>query len=223
MSDEKRIKTMDDILEYILPETVSPEQRAHFENMMKRIQPEDQEQLEWFIITMSEQMEKLNRQALMDPLTEVYNRRKFDIDVILYGSKATRLGYPMSLVYVDIDHLKDINDGHKRHEKGDVALRNMAGCMKEILRDYDMMSAYRIGGDEFGLILDGAGIKGAEIAGERIREGFEKTGATLSAGLSSFSQPSTSIDSLKNDADGALYDAKKKRNMVVVYGNGRAA
>jgi len=217
METEIKVKSVEDIAREILLETATPEQADAYVAMINRADPKDMELHELFVRSAYEKIEKLERLSVVDPLTELYNLRKFEVDLALNSSKAERLEDVLGLTFVDVDYLKQINDGHKKHRKGDIALRNVAKCMDSALRDYDMMTAYRIGGDEFALLFYGIDAKGAGEATERLRLDFERTGATLSAGVSSFKKPSTSVQGLRDDADKKLYEAKEQRNIVVVY------
>jgi len=170
---------------------------------------------------------KFQRLAAYDGLTNVYNRR-FGMSRLKEDfSRASRDKSALSLIMVDIDHFKNINDNYG-HLVGDKAIRLIASILKKTLRDGDIVVRY--GGEEFLMILQGASPKDAMDIAERIRhqakdtifkEGEQQIVMTVSMGISGY--PATQVADeieLIDKADQALYHAKQNgRNRVVQYGN----
>ncbi len=163
---------------------------------------------------------QIQHQALTDPLTGCYNRRSFEMQLDKDLLMAKRSHQPLSLVMLDLDKLKQLNDS-AGHDAGDAALRKLADCFRQELRGVD--SAARLGGDEFVLILPQAYAEGALIVAERLRlqiaqieiPGFGNLSASI--GIAAFPAHGTSRADLVLAADAALYDAKRAgRNRVCV-------
>lgn len=161
---------------------------------------------------------QLQQQALTDALTECHNRRAFDMQLERDLHFATRMRQPLSLVMLDLDNLKAINDS-AGHAVGDLALRMVADTMRAELRAVDTPA--RFGGDEFAIILPQADLPGALVVAERLRTVIAQLTIpgteliTASFGLASFPDHAASRDKLIVVADRALYDAKHTgRNRV---------
>lgn len=161
---------------------------------------------------------QLQQQALTDALTHCYNRRAFEMQLERDLQFATRTRQPLSLIMLDLDNLKEIND-RLGHEGGDNALRMIAETLRAELRGVDTASRY--GGDEFAIILPQADAEGALLVAERLRARIAEValpGAvalTASLGLASFPEHASSRDALVLLADQALYKAKRTgRNRV---------
>jgi diguanylate cyclase (GGDEF)-like protein len=158
-----------------------------------------------------------------DPLTGAYNRRKFDQDIALLEAISKRTEKWSSLLIIDIDHFKDYNDKHG-HQEGDRVLREVTSIIERSLRDYDKIHIYRYGGEEFVVIIPGVSAEDAISIGERVRANVE-TGSpvTISIGISQYKTISESLERLIQDADTALYEAKRTgRNKIVAYGSQRS-
>jgi diguanylate cyclase (GGDEF)-like protein len=161
--------------------------------------------------------------ARTDPLTELNNRRAFFELAPSQLNNAHRLGYPLSLVMLDIDHFKRINDSYG-HAVGDTVLVSVGGLLRQFTRESDLVG--RLGGEEFAILLSASDRIAAEEYAERLRErlaqiDFAATGhefsITASLGISQYQPRHDSIDSLLERADSALYDAKNQgRNRSVV-------
>lgn len=168
------------------------------------------------------QYQRALRLAYTDPLTGVSNRASFNDSVRREMSHAQRTGKALSLIFLDIDHFKSVND-HYGHDGGDFTLASMARRVKDNLRGGDML--FRTGGEEFVILLRDTDLDGAEQLAERIRlsvehyilaYGMETIKVTVSLGISSWRE-NESAEAFIKRADNALYQAKKSgRNRVVV-------
>jgi diguanylate cyclase (GGDEF)-like protein len=163
---------------------------------------------------------QMQQQALTDGLTGCFNRRSFEMQLERDLHMATRMRLPLSLILLDLDNFKRVNDTFG-HEAGDVALRLLADGLRDELRSVD--TAARYGGEEFAVILPQAGIDGALIVAERLRhriECMEVPGVghiTASLGIATFPQHASSRDTLVVAADRALYNAKNSgRNCICI-------
>jgi diguanylate cyclase (GGDEF)-like protein len=154
------------------------------------------------------QMQQL---ALTDGLTGCVNRRSFEMQLERDLRLATRMRQPVSLIMLDIDHFKRVNDTYG-HDAGDAALRFLADVLRDELRGVD--TAARYGGEEFAVILPQAALEGALIVAERLRSRLETTEVpgighiTASFGLATFPLHANSRDQLVGAADRALYESK---------------
>lgn len=149
-----------------------------------------------------------------DPLTGVANRRVFFERLEAELARSRRHGNPLSLLMVDVDHFKSINDRHG-HQVGDIVLADLARGLREALRTADVVARY--GGEEFAIILPEAGIDDATRAAERVRAAItalrfpsvaEPVRVTVSVGVACM-QPGEASDELVYRADAALLDAKR--------------
>jgi diguanylate cyclase (GGDEF)-like protein len=163
---------------------------------------------------------QMERQALTDALTGCFNRRSFDMRLEHDLQLATRVGHQLSLVMLDLDNFKRIND-EAGHEAGDAALCMLAEILRAGLRGVD--TAARFGGDEFVVILPQANVEGALLVAERLRKGIEEMEVpgfgqvTCSVGIATFPDHASSRDTLIAAADRALYSSKNSgRNRVTV-------
>jgi diguanylate cyclase (GGDEF)-like protein len=153
-----------------------------------------------------------------DPVTGIYNRRKFNRDIELVAAMHKRSNKGSALLIMDIDHFKKFNDEHG-HQRGDEALREVSQCIQRSLRDYDKIHIYRYGGEEFMVIVGDVSLKDVFKIGDRIRKNvMAKCPVTISVGISHYKELSEDLQSLVDHADQALYEAKRKgRNRVEVY------
>jgi diguanylate cyclase (GGDEF)-like protein len=162
--------------------------------------------------------QQMQHQALTDGLTGCFNRRFFEIQLERDLHLATRMRQPVSLILLDIDYFKRVNDTHG-HDAGDAALRILAAALREEVRGVD--TAARYGGEEFAIILPQAGPEGALVVAERLRSRIERTEVpgvgciTASLGVATFPLHASSRELLVTAADRALYQAKHSgRNRV---------
>jgi diguanylate cyclase (GGDEF)-like protein len=163
---------------------------------------------------------QMQQQALTDGLTGCYNRRSFELQLERDLHLATRLRQPLSLIMLDFDNFKHIND-QAGHETGDLALCMLADNLRAELRAVD--TAARYGGDEFVIILPQADAEGALLVAERLRKRMQEMQVpgfgqvTSSFGVATFPIHASSRDTLVVAADRALYSSKNAgRNRVTV-------
>ncbi|HAF16544.1 MAG TPA: hypothetical protein DCK93_13080 [Blastocatellia bacterium] len=161
---------------------------------------------------------QMQQQALTDSLTGCYNRRSFELQLERDLHLATRMRQPLSLIMLDLDNFKHIND-QAGHDAGDVALCMLAENLRAELRAVD--TAARFGGDEFVIILPQVNTEGAMLVAERLRKRIAQTEVpgfgqvTASFGVASFPNHASSRDTLVVAADRALYNSKNAgRNRV---------
>lgn len=168
----------------------------------------------------SEQNEQLQFLATRDPMTGCFNRRAFFETFASTWSGSSRYDHPLSCVMVDVDHFKSINDRFG-HAKGDEVLKGVAAAVLETARDSDIVCRY--GGEEFCVLLPHVDLEGATIAAERFRMAikacdFDGLSVTASLGCSDRLQGAESAEAMLDQADQALYAAKRGgRNQVVAF------
>jgi diguanylate cyclase (GGDEF)-like protein len=174
------------------------------------------------------QFQKINSikdMAIYDKLTNVHNRRYFDEKLRTETQKSLSSHTPLSLVIVDIDHFKKVNDTYGHHA-GDSVLSKVASLLKNSVRKDDTVARY--GGEEFVLILPGAKLEVTSMIAERIRRLVETTPfeiesgqiqITISMGISNLpAHRARSEEELVKMADQALYNAKREgRNRVCIF------
>ncbi len=181
--------------------------------------------------TLRSTLEELTHQRDHDFLTGLANRRLFDRLANLEMQRALRMDTPLSVVMIDIDDFKEVNDTYG-HAVGDKVLVTLANLLNQSLRVYDV--AARMGGEEFCLLLPGASSRQAADLAERILEDFkaikfEAPGSrtfsrTFSAGVAtSRNRPGRdTVADLLRQADGLLYEAKYQgKDMVCTLASGR--
>jgi diguanylate cyclase (GGDEF)-like protein len=163
----------------------------------------------------------VERQALVDGLTGLANRRQCEDTLATELARVERFGGPLAVVVADLDWFKDVNDRYG-HPAGDVVLREFANLLQETLRDVDL--AGRWGGEEFLLILPGTDLAGGAHVAERIRVALAgrivlsvdgtPIPVTASFGVAA-TPPATTVSEFFAAADAAMYEAKKGgRNQV---------
>lgn len=163
---------------------------------------------------------ELDRQARSDPLTGLLNRRGLDAQFAFALTLAQRSGRPLSLVSVDVDHFKRINDT-QGHAQGDLVLQGLARTLLQRLRSSDLVA--RLGGEEFVALLPDTDIASATVLAEDLRmavaaQQHDVVGRMhISLGVSTLRPGETTSAPLLQRADTALYDAKRQgRNRVCV-------
>ena len=163
-----------------------------------------------------QELDQLSRAALTDNLTGVGNHRAYKEELERQIARAVRHGEPLALALLDIDEMKLLNDqnGHVFGDRVLVAL----GSLLAGLRAEDR--AFRLGGDEFGVLLPLATAQSAHVLMERLRRSAQTSlsGATLSIGIAAFGGPSGDGEALHAQADAALYAAKRAgRNACAIF------
>ncbi len=167
----------------------------------------------------------IKNMATFDTLTGLYNRRYFEERLRAEVQKSFSNRTAISLIMVDIDHFKKVNDTFG-HPEGDIILRETASLLQRSVRKKDTVARY--GGEEFVLILPDAGLEASSMIAERIRRMVEGTlfdvgkaqlNLSVSLGISSFPiHPARSGEELVKMADLALYEAKRTgRNRVSIF------
>ena len=165
--------------------------------------------------------------SVTDPLTELTNRRHFFEVARFEFDRTHRYPRTLSVMMIDIDHFKNINDTHG-HTVGDEALREVAARIKRSVRTVDIVARY--GGEEFIVLMPETGLNEASQVAERVRSSVANrpmisnaasVTATLSIGVAEMDENSKNIDQLIIYADKALYEAKAAgRNRMASYRNG---
>lgn len=160
---------------------------------------------------------ELKRQAHVDYLTGVSNRRHFMEQAEQEFGRAARYDTPLSLFMLDIDFFKRINDSYG-HKAGDAVLKKLADVCRKALREVDIVG--RVGGEEFAIMLPETGLDEAVEVAERLREAIAVADVpldgdgvslhfTVSIGVTALTQGASNIDALMNRADKAMYKAKE--------------
>lgn len=171
--------------------------------------------------------------ASFDALTNLNNRRQFEMRLSQEVSTARRKKTDLSCIMMDIDYFKKVNDTYG-HAVGDFVLKEVAKIITKEIREYDIASRY--GGEEFCILLPHTIVQDAVLVAERLRQAVESSvldiqsvcefecdnfNVTISMGVSQFEQEFVTAEQLYKNADKALYRAKKSgRNRVVVYNKG---
>lgn len=172
--------------------------------------------------SLSHQVVELREQAIRDPLTGLFNRRYLQETLEREFSRAKREALTISILIMDIDHFKQINDTFG-HPAGDYILQEFGKLLQECVRLEDIVCRY--GGDEFVVVMPGANIAAACERAEQIRATFlarriafedHELHATLSLGAAAYPRHGLSADEVLSNADQALYQAKQAgRNRIV--------
>jgi diguanylate cyclase (GGDEF)-like protein len=166
--------------------------------------------------TLTRLHQRVERQAATDPLTGLWNRRYMAQTLEREVARAIRFGHPISLIILDVDDFKKIND-RQGHLQGDIVLESVADVVREATRSIDVAARY--GGDELALILVETGREGGAVLGERIGDRMRETevprreggsmGVTVSVGVATIPDSADSLESLVDAADRALLRAKR--------------
>ncbi|BBW24645.1 cell signaling regulator (plasmid) [Enterobacter kobei] len=171
------------------------------------------------LLMMTKQVTRLSDEAMTDPLTGLYNRKGFSSRIKIHGQTAEH-----SLIAIDIDHFKSINDRFG-HDGGDSVLVNLSNLLRLLTRQKDIIC--RFGGEEFIIFVPDSSLEEASAVAERIRNLVAETpfpdglSITLSAGVASLSDCHADVASLLRQADLAMYEAKNAgRNRVCVSEQG---
>lgn len=167
---------------------------------------------------------ELRQIATTDSLTGALTRRAFEVDVNRELKRTERYGHDLSLITLDIDHFKAVNDCYG-HAAGDLVLKTVVAAINQEVRPSDFVG--RLGGEEFVIALPETDINGARLVAERIRQKIADTvmqvqstaiRVTASFGSSSYDRGSIAWTNILERADVALYEAKEGgRNRVVCH------
>jgi len=189
---------------------------GHFLNMVA-----DQAAL---FITNARLHKEVERLAVTDGLTGLYNHRHFQERLSEEFQRIERIPQSLSMILIDLDHFKKINDIYG-HPAGDVVLKGLASILKKTLRGIDIIARY--GGEEFAAVLLNTESKGAYKIAERLRikvmhtpffAGENKLLLTLSIGIATYPHDAVTKEELISRTDQALYYAKKNgRNQVCIW------
>ncbi len=150
--------------------------------------------------------------ARTDPLTSLANRRAFVEAAWMELERSRRHGRPLSLLYLDCDDFKAVND-RLGHVGGDAVLAAVGATLRDAVRGHDTVA--RLGGDEFGVLLPEVDGAGAAALAERLRVLLRETlserwnAITFSIGVATFTAPPASVDEMILRADGLMYEAKR--------------
>jgi diguanylate cyclase (GGDEF)-like protein len=166
--------------------------------------------------------------SVTDDLTQLYNSRYLSQVLRRETKRASRSGRPLSLLFIDLDGFKSINDSHG-HLYGSRALVEAAALIRQSARETDVVA--RFGGDEFALILPDTGSEGAAAVGERIRDKINAYGflqgeglnihLTVSVGVATLPDVAASAEGLIQAADEAMYHVKDRgKNGIYIAGTG---
>jgi diguanylate cyclase (GGDEF)-like protein len=163
------------------------------------------------------------RLATRDSLTGLANRRLFDESLHREVARSQRLGTPLSLLVLDVDHFKQVNDTYG-HQTGDGVLREVADALVANTKNFDVAARY--GGDEFVVLLPGCSRDDALRVAERVRNSIARAvgeaPVTISAGIATVPDNANDAERLMAAADAALYDAKRTgRDRVTSSGRNR--
>lgn len=173
---------------------------------------------------LKEELKKWKRKAQYDKLTGLLRKETFDDLLERLIKRAERFDKPLSLLMIDIDYFKRINDTYG-HETGNIVLKEVSDIVHENVRQTDLASrtvAGRYGGEEFSVVLPNTDTGGAKVVAERLRKSIQErfkdkeTKVTVSIGVSSHDQDEEA-EKLYKDADQKLYEAKESGRNKVKY------
>ena len=178
------------------------------------------------------QVSALRRENILDPLIGIYNRRHFDLKLAEEIERARRYNFQLSMLLLDIDHFKNVNDTYG-HYIGDLVLKSLGHLLLKNVREMDIVARY--GGEEIAVIAPNTSVPAAADLAERLRQVVETSvmvpadeqedrqavTISVSIGVAGLDQKIVDRQSLIERTDEALYRAKQKgRNRVVVF-NGK--
>jgi diguanylate cyclase (GGDEF)-like protein len=172
----------------------------------------------YIISELKSSLEKQKELARIDPLTSIPNSRAFYETAILEFEKAKRHRFPISIIYMDLDNFKKVNDT-LGHSTGDRLLNLVALTIINNIRNIDIVA--RLGGDEFGILLSQTGAESAFIVGTKLREMLLDTmqknrwPVTSSIGIVTFLKAPESIDEMMKKADALMYAAKNSGKNII--------
>ena len=214
--DARLLRALDmGVNDYIVRPVDPNELQARVRTQIKRKRYTDQ---------LRTQLEETVEMAVLDPLTSLHNRRYMTSHLRTLFEESARRGKPLSVLLLDIDYFKAVNDSHG-HDAGDSVLREFASRVRRNIRGIDL--ACRLGGEEFVVVMPDTDLVKASLVGERLRQCIaaapfyagERIGTlqvTASVGVASLEFPDDTPELILKRADQALYCAKRDgRNRVV--------
>lgn len=167
--------------------------------------------------------QKLIRDSVVDELTSMFNRKLFNREIESNFAEFQRNGTPCSIIIYDFDHFKNINDEYG-HAVGDAVLKEASIVVKSELRTSD--HAFRIGGEEFAILVPATEVGDAVLLAERIKIAISQmiiaahgcsVSATITAGVSGFKTADTCVDDVMKRSDALLYNGKGISRNIVCY------
>lgn len=161
-------------------------------------------------LKISEEMRRIERlevEALVDPLTKLANRRAWDEFLAREEERCRRYGHTAAVFVVDLDDLKEVNDS-AGHPAGDVLLTRAADALREAARDVDVVA--RVGGDEFGIIAVECDAEGAEKLLARVRAALDRRHVRAAVGVA-LREAASGLGRAWEDADRLMYAQKRTR------------
>lgn len=165
-------------------------------------------------------LQKEHESARTDYLTGVFNSREFHEQLEIEIKRASRLHYPISLAYIDLDNFKRVNDAYG-HSTGDVQLKRIAEIIGTTIRKTDIFA--RLGGDEFALLLPNLDSEHAKLVYQKVEravlQGLAELNSpiTLSAGVVTFKSTPKNVDDMLRKADALMYEAKNSGKAKAMY------
>lgn len=191
-----------------------------FKSKLKALDPAAKENISKLLKEIEKNIDYLYELATIDEKTGLYNNKFFKTVSEMELDKTKRGIGPLSLLIIDLDDFKKLNDAHG-HFTGDKVLKRLGSVLKEETRKYDIAS--RFGGEEFLILLPNTNLKRAKVVCERLRKKIQldkemkKYKVTMSGGLTQYKKTDT-INKMQLRADKALYKAKKLgKNRIEVY------
>jgi diguanylate cyclase (GGDEF)-like protein len=151
--------------------------------------------------------ERANAEAMTDSLTGLFNRRGWDELLATEDDRCRRYGHPASVVSIDLDDLKTVND-QQGHRQGDALLRRAADALKSVTRESDIVA--RLGGDEFSILAVECDPAGAQALIARLETAFQQVDVAASIGMS-MRNAAASLSEAFDQADKKMYERKNRR------------
>ncbi len=169
------------------------------------------------LFELKKSLERQKALARTDPLTGILNRRAFFELANLELKKASRFQYPLSVMYIDVDNFKNVNDRFG-HNTGDLLLRAVAENIRKNIREIDIIG--RFGGDEFCILLSETGAKSAHAVATKLQKKLldlvdkNHWPVTFSTGVVTYEKIPGSVEEMVKEADTVMYSAKKGKNLI---------